>query len=303
MDARSHYWYVSNMNPARPNSIRTYNLFGEDSEFPDVAHSETIEARSTLHDWEFAPHRHERLHQIVLVQEGGGQARIEGTSHPLAPMSAVNLPMGSVHGFSFQTGTRGFVVTLSCEMMDHCLRAEEGLQRYLSTGVIFDAGADLTATLARFHSVFSSRDFARAQVLRSLAGLLLGQTALAIHRANPLEETPQSGVVSRFQTLVDLHFCDHWTVARYARELAVSATHLSRLTRAATGRPASALIQDRLIREARRNLVYTNLPVSRIAYALGYEDPAYFSRVFFRNTGRSPRAFRAHASGNRPATG
>jgi len=301
MDERGQYLYVSNMETSHADSIRNYNLFGEDRDFPDVAHCETIEARSTLHDWEFAPHRHARLHQILLVQDGGGRAGLEGARHELVPMTVVNLPIGAVHSFSFKPGTRGFVVTLSAEMMDQCLRAEEGLQRVLSRGAVLSAADNLAATMARFHTVFSERDFARAQVLRSLAGLLLGQVAQAIHSAVPLGETPVPDIVVRFQTLVDLHFCDHWTVARYARELAVSATHLSRLTRGATGRPASALIHDRLIREARRNLVYTNLPISRIAYALGFEDPAYFSRVFTRATGRAPRVFRADAAGQRPA--
>jgi AraC family transcriptional activator of pobA len=52
------------------------------------------------------------------------------------------------------------------------------------------------------------------------------------------------------------------------------------------------LIVERIIREARRNLVYTNLPVSTIAYALGFNDPAYFSRLFSGETGLSPRGFR-----------
>ena len=47
-----------------------------------------------------------------------------------------------------------------------------------------------------------------------------------------------------------------------------------------------------MVREALRNLVYTDLPVSAIAYSLGFDDPAYFSRVYAAATGRSPRAFR-----------
>ena len=59
------------------------------------------------------------------------------------------------------------------------------------------------------------------------------------------------------------------------------------------------MIRDRIVREARRNLVYTNLPVSTIAYALGFEDPAYFSRTFSIATGLSPSEFRdrIHAAG------
>jgi AraC family transcriptional activator of pobA len=62
--------------------------------------------------------------------------------------------------------------------------------------------------------------------------------------------------------------------------------------RATTGRPVSRLIDDRVVREARRNLAYTNMSVTTIAYTLGFADPAYFSRVFTRSLGLSPRAFR-----------
>jgi AraC family transcriptional activator of pobA len=57
------------------------------------------------------------------------------------------------------------------------------------------------------------------------------------------------------------------------------------------------LILNRLIREARRNLVYTNLPVSTIAYALGFDDPAYFS-ASMPSPPASPRAFRAQVHGS-----
>ena len=46
------------------------------------------------------------------------------------------------------------------------------------------------------------------------------------------------------------------------------------------------------MREARRQLAYTSLQVASIAYALGYADPAHFSRVFRRVEGLSPRATR-----------
>ena len=81
-----------------------------------------------------------------------------------------------------------------------------------------------------------------------------------------------------------------YRITRHA--LSITPTHLSRLVRTATGHAASHLILDRVIREARRNLVYTNLPVSTIAYALGFNDPAYFSRLFSGATGLSPRRFR-----------
>jgi Helix-turn-helix domain len=76
-----------------------------------------------------------------------------------------------------------------------------------------------------------------------------------------------------------------------------SPQHLDRLTRAATGDSALRLIEARTIREARRHLAYTNLSIATIAYALGYADPAYFTRAFTRDAGVSPRIVRAQLSG------
>ncbi|MEZ5704702.1 MAG: hypothetical protein R3E56_04895 [Burkholderiaceae bacterium] len=45
-----------------------HGLFGESAQLPDVMHCETIAARSALHGWELAPHRHGKLHQVLLLQ-------------------------------------------------------------------------------------------------------------------------------------------------------------------------------------------------------------------------------------------
>jgi AraC family transcriptional activator of pobA len=56
------------------------------------------------------------------------------------------------------------------------------------------------------------------------------------------------------------------------------------------------LIRERLLLEAKRLLVYTSMKVSEIAYALNFEDPAYFSRFFRRLVDRAPGDFREEFS-------
>jgi AraC family transcriptional activator of pobA len=52
------------------------------------------------------------------------------------------------------------------------------------------------------------------------------------------------------------------------------------------------LVQDRILLEAERVLLYTNMSVAEAAAYLGFEDSAYFSRFFAKRTGRPPRAVR-----------
>lgn len=290
MDRTGEGLYFSNMDSQ---AIRSFNLFGETGELPDVIHVETIERRSRLHDWEFAPHRHGRLHQVLAIESGGGVARIEGRAHALRGGVLINVPVGVVHGFTFQPGTLGRVVTLVAELRDELLAGDGALPVLLTRPGVVPAPAAAWPVLAGIETEFEGRSYARAQVLRSLTGVLLGLVARAVAGAEGSAGAVPAEQVRRFLALVEQDFSSGQSVATYARRLGVSATHLSRLCREATGQPASRLIAERLMREARRNLAYTTLPVSTIAYELGFDDPAYFSRVFQRETGESPSGFRA----------
>ncbi len=278
--------------PLKP-VILSYNLFGEVRDLPDVVHCETIAARSVLHDWEFAPHRHARLHQVLLIARDGGRATLEGRQHRLRPMDVVNVPAGQVHGFGFTPGTQGWVVTLASETLDEVLTPSEGLGRALSEAAVLRGTPAMRRLMTDIFAEHGGRDFARAHILKALSATLLGLVARAMTanrtRGGPV---PGAGLVKKFEMMLDEHFLEHWPVAHYAKALKVTPTHLSRLTREAFGCPASQMIRDRVVREARRNLVYTNLSISTIAYALGFDDPAYFSRTVVLATGLSPREFR-----------
>jgi AraC family transcriptional activator of pobA len=274
-------------------SIQTYNLFGEDRDFPDVVHCETIAARSVLHGWRISTHRHARLHQFLLIESGGGEATLEGQHLRLLPKRIINVPTGQVHGYSFAQGTQGFVLTIAAEMLDQVLLRSEGLPQVLARSSIMRATPQMRAAMRQIFAEFAGLGFARAHVLRSLASVLIGLVArgMATEGARPANGAG-ADLFHRFEGLLEQRFLEHWTVAKYAAALSITPTHLSRITRDATGHAASHLILERVLREARRNLVYTNLPVSTVAFALGFEDPAYFSRLFSRATGSSPRSFR-----------
>ena len=278
--------------------IETYNLFGESDDLPDVVHCETIAARSRKHDWEFVPHRHARLHQILMIARGGGRGTFDGETLALSNGLVANVPAGCVHGFSFTPGTEGWVVTIPSEVLDEGLAEGEGLRPLLARPHVVDGTEEILATIQAIFTAYDGRAFARAHELRARVALLAGLVARAIAAAAPGQDAPtETGLQRRFEALVDAHYAEHLPVSVYAARLGVTPTHLTRVMRAATGRPATAAIQERIIREARRHLAYSNLSIAQIAYGLGYEDPAHFSRVFRRSTSLAPSAFRKKTEG------
>lgn len=287
MDTSGKNWYKSNMI-----DIENFNLFGERQDLPDVVHCETIEVRSLMHDWEFKPHRHARLHQFLLVDSGGGEILIEENWNKLAHGELVNMPMGVVHGYVFIPGTQGWVVTLASELLEDSLRDTEGLRPLLQKPDMVRFTPEIKAIVQSIFAEYPARKFARAHVLRALSAALAGYVARALSAKDPISIRGEHALHRRFEALLEKHHLNHLSVADYADLLAVTPTHLSRVMRRTTGQSASAAIEARLIREARRHLAFSNLSVSEVGYQLGFSDPAYFSRVFKRATGQSPRAFR-----------
>ena len=285
--------YISNMK-IRLSNVQSYSLFGESTHLPDVLHCETIADRSVLHDWELAPHRHARLHQVLLVEKGGCSVTLDGKSHPLSQGSLVNVPPNHVHSFRFEKDTRGWVTTLADELMDELLVGVGTQRSEINQATVLQSDAFIAKTVQQIWLEFSSQEKARALMLRGLSGVLLAWVARQLAAASIGDaQANDSVLVQRFKALIEQNFASHWRVSQYAKALSISPTHLSRLTRAANGMSALRMIEARLMREARRNLAYTNLSISSIAYTLGFSDPAYFSRVFTRDAGISPKAFRS----------
>ncbi len=273
-------------------AIPAFGLYGEGQGFPDVLHHERITDRAARHGWRIAPHRHPDLHQFLLIEAGHAEVSIEGQMHVLPPATLLNIPRRTVHGFTFEAGVEGAVLSLPVSEVPEAFAAETALSARLSQWGTVPAAPDLIALIAQIGRHQKGDGIARAPMLRALA--LQVACWFAEARKGPEAPTaPTDRLFRDFEDLVQRHFRDRWRVQDYAAALRVSPTHLNRVTRATTGQSALKLIEALLFREARRQLAYTRQSVAAIALSLGYEDPSYFSRAFRAHVGQTPGRYRA----------
>lgn len=113
-----------------------------------------------------------------------------------------------------------------------------------------------------------------------------------MRETQPLPRT----IMHRFLHLVELHLREQWTIAQYAKGVGVTPERLNATVRRVANRSPLAIVHARLIEEAVSLLEGSSMRIADIAEALGFHDPAYFSRFFKRQTGRSPNEFRQNAS-------
>jgi AraC family transcriptional regulator, transcriptional activator of pobA len=82
------------------------------------------------------------------------------------------------------------------------------------------------------------------------------------------------------------------TVNYLASQVNLSPKYLSNLLKQETGKTALELIHLYMISEAKNLLVEGEQSISEIAYQLGFENPPYFSRLFKKEVGISPKEFK-----------
>src|SRR5690606_8900639 len=112
----------------------------------------------------------------------------------------------------------------------------------------------------------------RERMMEALLSIIL--VWLARHPAGPEQDAaPAPSRAERhlehFYRLIEQAYASHHGVAHYAARIGISATHLNALCRQAAQRSALELIHERLLLEARRNLVYTSMSVNLVSSALG----------------------------------
>lgn len=102
----------------------------------------------------------------------------------------------------------------------------------------------------------------------------------------------QIDTIRQFNVLVDMHFRTKRKVKDYAEMLHKSPKTLSNLFATYNQQSPQQIIQDRVLLEAKRLILFTDKQTQEIAYDLGFDDPAYFSRFFKKQAGMTPSAFR-----------
>ena len=138
------------------------------------------------------------------------------------------------------------------------------------------------------------------QAHRDMLDAYLRMFLIEALRRNDKKATPQSDerddsnrLVGEFIALVDKHFRKVHSIADYAEMLHVSPKSIAKRLNATGYKTPTEIIRDRIVLEAKRDLRFTQKSVKEIAFDLGFEDPAYFTRYFKKSEQESPLAYRA----------
>lgn len=284
--------------------IPHYFLYGEagPSELMEGVHIAFLEESLPKHNFEIHPHRHDNLHQLMIVESGSVRAQINERSRDATGPCILSIPPKEVHGFIHQPDVRGYIITISQTFMLQLFNdaEREAFQYVFRTPLIARLEPDKqTARTMEYlgpqlMAEFKGDGIAQSSMIASYLKILF----ILLQRSAKPRQPTESGhdvrvvVYEQFMALMEERYLQHWTIDQYADALGLSTGRLNRLCQRYSGQSALQIVHERLLTEAKRQLIYTQLSSKQVGYTLGFKDPGYFSRFFRRHTGTTPGKYK-----------
>ncbi|WP_262698316.1 MULTISPECIES: helix-turn-helix transcriptional regulator [Streptomyces] len=268
-------------------------------DFPGLA------ARARSHGLDVHAPMRLAFHQLITVRSGTLRCSVDFTEHELTEGGWIWVRPGQIHQFRSALGAAdGAAVLFPPGYLGAATAAVARLDRPASRSpLVVPEGADAEAVrgvldlLESEYRTVSGPLEAHVEVVRHLVAVLV--LRLAHLPGAQGGDTAGSEAFRRFQQAVERDYTRTHRVEDYADRLGYSVRTLTRATRATVGCGAKRFIDDRVLLEAKRLLVHTDLSATAIGERLGFPDATVFTKFFRRRSGETPAGFRVRASGAR----
>ncbi|MDF1551365.1 MAG: helix-turn-helix transcriptional regulator, partial [Bacteroidales bacterium] len=240
------------------------------------------------------PHRH-NYYTVLWSQNESGKHIIDYREYQMHANDVFFVNPGQVHQVLHNNNPEGVVILFTCEFLE---------KNYININFITNLGlfADISETPpirineksalllkditdSMMQAMYTDEIFKFDTIGAFLKLFLIECNKFAPSLVSDNTQTIQSAksIMRRFKDMLEKNFLSMRKVSEYAEQLNISPDYLNNVIKSGIGKTAKELIQQRIILEAKRFGLHTQLSTKEIAYQLGFEDPSHFSR-FFKNT-------------------
>ena len=242
-------------------------------------------------NWFNIQHSHDFC-EILYVAGGAGEAILEGKKFRLAPGDLVVVNPGTLHEERSDAKAPLRLIFLAIRdfavpgLPAGCLSQEK--YRVLSCG---EYRYKMDIYLRELLQETSSQIEFYQEISQGLVSALL-VLVMRLIRINPEDEAALSQECQKIKEYLDQNFTSPITLDSLSETVYISKHYLSHLFKEQTGISPIKYLTLKRMEKACELLAETELPVSEVSKAVGYENPLYFSQVFKRIYGISPVKYR-----------
>ena len=243
-------------------------------------------------------HRHDFFF-VLALEKGQGAHEVDFTPYKLHDNSIFFLRPGQVHRLELKAGSTGFLMEFDTAFY-HPVDNTANQRLTKASNKTFCAFEDsrfkkLLSLLKYMFNEDREKQEGYVEVIKANLDVFFIEYLRQSRNPDGSSKNARSYTQERFEDFLALlgpHITSKKQVSQYADLLSLSIYQLNAITKTIIGKPASELINEQIILEAKRYLLATPNQVKDIADHLGYEDISYFIRFFKKHTSYSPEAFR-----------
>jgi len=240
------------------------------------------------------PHKHKQYFEIVFLSRGNGYHWIDGHRYDIKAPVFFFINREQVHYWELQNDPDGYVIILKNTFLQQS--RDESLKQLLhllwhANCLYLDNADDLAALFPLLVTLTGSPS---PYEYHSIDGLLKSLIALLLEKGRHtfLHAGVQTQLYARLIDLLLTRPTIQRKVSALAGLLNTTPQNLNAACRKAVFLSASEVVDQFIMGEARRLLLYTDSHVSEIAYRLSFKDPSYFVKFFKSHEQLTPEAFR-----------
>jgi AraC-like DNA-binding protein len=261
---------------------------------------QTLQGCSQLiHGQQGMPHRHPHV-EIIWMKRGNGFLDIDLKRYKMGNNTLYCIIPGQLHQLEIEEA-EGYIISFTERLLnsgdDFELMYRSGLFHLLmdSPGIRLDQEmADEIEEISRkLHRELSNGYLLHSEIIKRYTSIFLIYLARQFEGAFQLTaQTRNVRLVKNFISLVEKRYTDWKLVKDYAGELSVTPNYLNEVVKKISGYPAGHHIRQRIVLEAKRQAVSPDMSMKEIAYHLGFDDIAHFSKFFKSVYGKNFTDFR-----------
>jgi len=236
----------------------------------------------------------QRFHEIVWIRQGHVSLLLDGEDFEIDAGAFLVIPSGRIKQFISAKGVRGLFVRFSEDIIKDF--PKHLFSKFNQMATIHLAQDEIEKFELLFKVVeleYSSLD-ANNPYLANLISLIIQKLAFIKEKQIIEDSKPMESlcVFNAFEQMLEKHIPEKKTIHFYASKLNLTPRKLNDVVKNLFGKSATALIAERLMIEARRDLLYSDNTIYQIAYALGFKDNSHFTKFFKKHSNLTPKEFR-----------
>ena len=250
------------------------------------------------------PHSH-NYHTVLWSQNYSGRHIIDYKEYEMRPNDIFFVSPGQVHQVDHSDNPKGMVILFSCDFLANNYISDtfiSNLNLFSDIGstppiqISHDSAHQLHELVYKIRELLPKDDPFKFDKIGAYLKLFLIECGPYSHppKTEDSDQFQQAGgqLVKNFKMLLDAKFKKWHKVSDYAKELKISSDYLNNVIKSSMNKTAKELIQQRLVLEAKRLGLHTELSSKEIAFQIGFQESSHFSRFFKKEENISFTQFR-----------